>query len=100
MTITVEEARKRLPPEYSQISDEEIRRMLDYMYFVCDFAWNWQKEHPGENRADRKKIEPKEQNNATIESILEPEVLDKVSSEAPKSVKVRKPRQKKDKTDE
>ena len=46
MTITIEEARKLLPPEYSQISDEEIQRMLDYMYFVCDFAWNWQKEHP------------------------------------------------------
>ena len=60
MTITIEEARKLLPPEYSQISDEEIQRMLDYMYFVCDFAWNWQKEHPWENRADRKKIEPKE----------------------------------------
>ncbi|MEI6672996.1 MAG: hypothetical protein WCL02_06850 [bacterium] len=39
MTITIEKARELLPPEYGQISDEEIQRMIDYMYFICDFAY-------------------------------------------------------------
>lgn len=60
MTITIEEARKVLPPEYSQVSDQEIQRMLDYMYLVCNFAWNWQQKHPGETQTNRKKIAPKE----------------------------------------
>lgn len=60
MTLTIEEARKLLPPEYGQISDEEIQRMIDYMYLICNFAYDWQKNHPWENRADRKKIKPKE----------------------------------------
>lgn len=58
--ITIEEARKRLPPEYNNISDEDIQRMLDYMYFVCNFAYDWQMKHPWENRADRKKTKPEE----------------------------------------
>ena len=37
---------------------------------------------------------------ATIESIFEPEVVEKAVTEAPKSAKIRKPRQKKEKIDE
>ena len=56
--LTIEEARKRLPPELSQATDKEIQHMLDRMYFVCNFAWNRQINHPGEKFADRKIIKP------------------------------------------
>lgn len=58
MTITIDEARKKLGPEYDKLPNEEIQRMLDYMYFVCDFAINRHKNHPGEDFLNRKSTEP------------------------------------------
>ena len=60
MTITIEEARKLLPPEYGQVSDEDIQGILDYMHFICDFSIRWHRDHPGETFSDRKKVEPEE----------------------------------------
>lgn len=55
MTISIERARELLPPELSQTTDEEIQRMLNYVYFVLDFAWNWQEKHPWETFPKRER---------------------------------------------
>jgi len=58
MTITIERARELLPPEYGEISDKEIQHILDWMYFVCDFAEKRQREHPWESLGKEKPKEP------------------------------------------
>ena len=60
MTITVQEARKILPAEYSQTTDEEIQNMINYMYFICNFAIDWQEKHPGEDIRDHFKSKTQE----------------------------------------
>ena len=56
MTITIEKARELLPPEYGEISDEEIQHILNYMYFVIDFAYNKQMKQlwEGKDKLDSK----------------------------------------------
>jgi len=55
MTITIDYVRKKYPKEYLDLSDEEVQRILDYMYFICNFTIDWQEKHPGENIIDHLK---------------------------------------------
>lgn len=57
MTITVEQARNILGPEYDKISDENIERMVAQIYALSSVLVDWHIKHPGK---DLFKKEPKE----------------------------------------